>query len=212
MVRSEKEQPDTLRCFVALALPQNVKDGLQAAQDVLRGGQDSVVKARWVRPEGTHLTLFFLGEIAADRLDAALAVVRATIEMPRPSFTLHLADIGTFPALNAPRVVWAGVAGDVAALRVLQAAVARALVGAGFHTKDAHFSPHLTLARIRENMRDAERAEVGAALQKGVPDAAAVLADTSPFVVAGATFFKSTLAAGGAIYSHLADYSFGATT
>ncbi len=101
---------------------------------------------RWVRPEGLHLTLRFLGKVPEDRLTAvrqALAGVRAT------SFRMALGGLGSFGRPGASRVVWMGLADGGEAAADLSAAVELACREAALEPEERRLRPHVTLARAR---------------------------------------------------------------
>jgi RNA 2',3'-cyclic 3'-phosphodiesterase len=126
-----------IRLFVALDLPDSVRDRLAA----LQGG---VPGARWGRAEQMHLTLRFIGEVAenvAHDIDDALAVIRA------PAFSLELSGVGEFGGKN-PRALWAGVKSSEALLH-LQRKVETALQRIGLPPEPRKYSPHITLARLK---------------------------------------------------------------
>jgi 2'-5' RNA ligase len=127
-----------MRLFVAIDLPDAVKDQLDALQTDVPG-------ARWVKRPQMHLTLFFLGE--TDRLtdiQAALAGIEA-----RP-FELTLTGVGRFPKRRKqpPRVLWAGIDAEPD-LTQLHHQVTTILSEIGFEAEDRPFSPHITLARLK---------------------------------------------------------------
>jgi 2'-5' RNA ligase len=138
--------PEVLRLFVAIELPDDV---LRALAEIQHGMQrdPALARLRWVRPEGIHLTLKFLGETPATK-QAAIEQAMARGVDGISSFTLHLGRLGKFGGRTSPRVVWVDVGGHVEALQRLQAAVERELATAGFPPESRGFSPHLTLARI----------------------------------------------------------------
>ena len=72
----------------------------------------------WVRPEGVHLTLKFLGDVEEKKV-AELGDALAEGLKGETPFTLQAKGIGTFPTPKAPRVVWLGVEGEVARLSAL---------------------------------------------------------------------------------------------
>lgn len=127
-----------MRLFVAIDLPDAVKDQLDALRAPLPG-------ARWVGRPQMHLTLVFIGE--TDRGAAAKAALEQVRAAP---FELLLSGTGRFPpgSRQAPRVLWVGVAPQPALL-ALQAQVAAALAAAGFPAEGRPYSPHLTLARVK---------------------------------------------------------------
>jgi len=103
---------------------------------------------RWVRPEGIHLTVRFLGEVETG-LDAACRETwRAAAGEVRP-FDIRLGRLGRFPKGGAPRVLWVGIeeVGGRGRLRILAEGVEQAARNAGFEPEKRPFRPHLTLAR-----------------------------------------------------------------
>ncbi|MFK0190196.1 RNA 2',3'-cyclic phosphodiesterase [Kitasatospora sp. NPDC090308] len=127
-----------MRLFVAVNPPARVKQELVDAVQPLRAlpGAD---RLRWTEPAGWHLTLAFLGEVPADEV-AALERELARFASTHPVHRLRLAGAGTF----GERALWAGVEGDVQALRRLAADVRTALDATD---EERGFHPHLTLAR-----------------------------------------------------------------
>jgi 2'-5' RNA ligase len=127
-----------IRLFAALEIPETVRTRLA----LLQGG---VPGARWASGEQMHLTLRFIGEVddnVGHDIDDALALIRA------PSFTLELAGVGEFGGKN-PRALWAGVR-PCDALVHLQKKIETALQRIGLPAEERKFSPHVTLARLRE--------------------------------------------------------------
>jgi len=125
-----------MRLFVALELPEEVKDRLAS----LTGGLPGV---RWVRPENYHLTLRFIGEVPgymADELDLALASIRA-----KP-FELSLSGLGTFEKAGRVQSLHV-VAERTPGLAHLQTKIETALQRAGLPAERKRFAPHVTLAR-----------------------------------------------------------------
>lgn len=186
-------QPEALRLFVAVELPEEVLRALADTQRELR--KRGVDGLRWVRPEGIHLTLKFLGETPPEKapdIERALEVaVKGT-----PPHTLSLGRLGTFGSRNAPRVLWVDMAGDVETLKSLQESVERVISPLGFPRENRSFSPHLTLARIRpENAR-----EVARPLAEAV---AAVRPPEAELRVTEVSLMRSDLRHGGAVYTRL---------
>ncbi|WP_312858122.1 RNA 2',3'-cyclic phosphodiesterase [Pseudonocardia pini] len=128
-----------MRLFVAVVPPPVVVADLERA---LARHRDAAV--RWTGSAQWHVTLCFLGEVAADSLDPLVAGLGAVAERTAP-LRLALRGAGRF----GDRVLWAGVAGETARLAVLAGAV-REAAGAG---ADEHpFRPHLTLAYGRADL------------------------------------------------------------
>lgn len=178
-----------MRLFIALSIPDEVRRELARAQAGLRG-----LPVRWADPAGIHLTLQFLGETAEGSVPPLLAALAA---VPATTFPLRLAGLGAFPNLRQPRVVWAGLDGDLAALARLQAAVLAATAPLGFVPEERPFRPHLTLGRVRQEAGPEERRAIGRAVER-----AAALAPLS-WEAAGPTLYQSTLTPRGAVYKAL---------
>ena len=174
-----------LRLFVALDLTDEVRQRLAG----LAGG---VPGARWTGLESMHLTLRFIGEVPEDQamdIDAALAEIRA------PAFTLTFDGVGMFGSGRRARVLWAGVERNEA-LAHLQAKVESALVRCGLPAEERKFSPHITLARLK----DAPADRIGRFLSdRG-------LFRAGPMPVDHLTLYRSHLGNGGAVYEALREY------
>lgn len=142
-----------MRLFLAVDLPGTLRERLAALQSGLRQRCDGW---RWVRPEGIHLTLRFLGEVDAERDAAGRAAWRAALR-PLPPFRFSLGAIGRFPPTGRPRVLWLGVteAGRGGLLPDLAERLERAARNCGFAAERRPFSPHLTLARAAREGRPA---------------------------------------------------------
>lgn len=126
-----------MRLFVAVDLPGQVREELGRLQGELR--RLDLSHLRWVRPQGIHLTLKFLGETPAARV-AAITKALADATRGRRWFRLALGAPGTFGSRRAPRVLWLDVIGDIERLRELQTAVEEALVEVGFPSEERGFS------------------------------------------------------------------------
>jgi 2'-5' RNA ligase len=149
---------EQIRAFIAIELPREIKQELMNIQSRLES--KSRAPAKWVEPGSIHLTLKFLGNIDTEiipKINTTLEKAAAGI-LP---FSLELDGLGVFPGQSRVRVVWVGLAGDLDRLSRLQQRVESDLVLLGFSTEGRGFSPHLTLARVRENATPAERQELG---------------------------------------------------
>jgi 2'-5' RNA ligase len=135
----------TVRTFIAVDLPREVK---QQIGDIGAGLRPLSRSVRWVRPESLHLTLKFLGEISQERLPGIFTALSENLP-GRASFDLVLADLGGFPNLRRPRVLWVGVEQGEEQLKGLQEMVEEAMVQCGFDRERRAFSPHLTIGRVK---------------------------------------------------------------
>jgi 2'-5' RNA ligase len=193
-----------LRLFVAIELSPAWIEALTEAQARLRSLIEEAggPRLRYVRPEGIHLTLKFLGAVPESRLAAVTdALASATNEWA--PVRLVLGRPGAFPARGSPRVLWAGVEGASAAdrerLRALAKRIEGRLAAAGFPRED-RFQPHLTLARVPEGAGRDQRAIVAAAVAR------LAAPRTAPMDVDHISLIQSHLGPGGARYERLAAF------
>jgi len=138
---------EQIRSFIAIELPGELKSGLSQLQAQLKAAGHAPVK--WVDPYSSHLTLKFLGNIAADRVDEITRVMEAAAREISP-FHLEVKGLGAFPNLRRVQVVWVGVGGEVEQLGQLQRSIESGLAPLGFAPESREFRPHLTIARLRE--------------------------------------------------------------
>ena len=186
-----------MRTFVAIELDPGVREAVVEVQTTLKRDLGRLPGARpqWVRPESLHLTLKFLGEIEEDRLPDVVVALRIAAKR-RGDFSIGVRGIGVFPDARAPKVVWAGLCGDVAALTALAVAVEEALIPAGFPPEGRPFKPHLTIARIKDGSR-----EIGKALAaNGCLESPLEMGSMSVHEV---VLMKSDLRPSGSVYTRL---------
>ena len=175
-----------IRLFVALALPEGHR---QQLTHLCRGVRD----ARWVVQENLHLTLRFIGEVEEPRLpEIAKALGRVKFEQ----FQLTLFGIGHFQNGRRIRSLWAGTK-QCDALVQLQNRIDSALRHADVPPDGRRFTPHVTLARLKN----------GAAHQVGSWIEANALFRADPFPVDRFILFESYLSHTGAIYSSIAEFA-----
>ncbi len=131
-----------MRLFVALDIPDAVREALAKISRDLRA---LCPTARWVRLEGVHVTLKFIGETPTEKAGQ----IRAALNGARASgpIELRFGGLGFFPNARRPRVLWAGVAAG-AALSDLATSIETHLEPLGIPRETRQFSPHLTLARL----------------------------------------------------------------
>jgi len=137
-------QVEAIRSFLALEIPLAQRMRLAEEQQALRR---SLPSARWVRPDGLHLTLKFLGEVARDRLGSLASDCRTRLATAAP-VRVTLAGSGFFPGPTRPRVAWVG--GTAEPIAALVEAVESAAERQGLPRERRRWAVHLTLARLRE--------------------------------------------------------------
>ena len=132
-----------MRLFVAISLPESVKQRLDGIIKPIRG-------VRWQDTSQMHLTLRFIGDVedeAVNRLRELLG------NISRPSFNMTIHGLGSFPGKGYPRVIWAGVE-QIQALMDLQNDVEQACRETGLEPEQRSFIPHITLGRVNSASRD----------------------------------------------------------
>jgi 2'-5' RNA ligase len=179
-----------LRTFIALELSTAVWQALAAIQGELR---PHLPQARWTRPDGTHLTLKFLGEAHPDQVERIKAELHR-ISLNYNPFDLGLNGVGAFPRPAAPRVLWVGIQLSPE-LKKLQIDVETAISPLGFPSEKRDFRPHLTLARLPGESWSPD-------LRQHFLECSA-LASGIAWPVHRLILFKSDLLKGGAVYTPL---------
>jgi len=181
------------RLFVALDLPPDVKEVLAATQrELQRRGLGSL---RWVRQEGMHITLKFLGEVSAQRVqEIGMALSQAAQNCP--AVLLYLDRLGSFGDRRGSRVIWVGLKGETGALSELQKRVEKALAPLGFPAEERTFTPHITLARVPAESVGKHEGLIQKAL-------ASVEVPTTPMALRRLSLMRSHLGPQGARYEEL---------
>lgn len=181
-----------IRAFLAIELNQQIRSALQDFQDRIRNHLPPI---SWIKPESMHVTVRFLGDIEEVQVAPIHQAVEQALE-EISSFSLHIKGIGGFPNLTLPRVLWAGVSGQVDELQILVSNVEHALGSLGFSSESKSFRGHLSLARIKQRSR-----EVGMALHRS--QVLGTMPHFGTLTVQQLCLFKSELKPSGAVYHRL---------
>jgi 2'-5' RNA ligase len=185
---------DTLRTFVALDMPVEIKfalgDYLQPLK-ALRG------RVSWVRPDNMHLTLKFLGDTPANRVEEIAAALRE-IASDSAVFSASVMGSGVFPNTNYPRILWVGLEEKGGVLLALVKAIDERMQQFGFKRETRPFTAHLTIGRAKDTK---------------IPEIVQKLHD-NPFPAMPAhfdeiIFMKSVLQPSGAVYTPLQKITLG---
>jgi len=195
---------EKMRLFVALELPASWTKALGEMQDKIRSqlaeqlGTEAP-RLRWTRPEGIHLTLKFLGETPGLKSAAIDQALRESVDGMR-SFSLTLGKAGSFGDRRGPRVLFVDTDGDLDPLLELARGVDAALGQAGFPRERRAYQPHLTLARLPE--------EIPATLRQRVADIAlaARTPRPGPHHFREVSLMRSHIERGGARYECIRSY------
>ncbi len=190
---------NTLRLFIAIPLPSEIKTALKVAMEQLK--QDWPFQ-KWVHPEDYHLTLKFIGDVSSasvSSLETKLGQIAAR-SMP---FGLSIKGIGTFGSPQTPSVLWAGISGNMQVLQQLQTDVEQQAAELGYAPEARAYAPHVTLARrYAGNSKDKSAQLLQTASQAIMPSGF-----SAEWVVDRVTLYRTHLGQS-PMYETLGDYFF----
>ncbi|MDD4909864.1 MAG: RNA 2',3'-cyclic phosphodiesterase [Candidatus Omnitrophica bacterium] len=184
---------ETIRAFIAIELPQEIKDALEELQHMLKKTGADV---KWVEPDNIHLTLKFLGDTdvaALDKINESLSKIAAGFS----AFEATLSGLGTFPPGGSPRVVWAGLKDKENACGRIAQAIEEEMQRLGFPKEKREFKSHLTLGRVRSSLNLLKLADEIKSRKDHFSGAG------RSFRVSSLSLIKSTLTPKGSIYETL---------
>ena len=164
-----------IRSFIAIPVP---RAGIEVLGEAVEKLQSEIGKnVRWVRSESIHLTLKFMGDISAEMVERVLEALPPVASRFSP-IELSISGLGVFPNPRRPRVLWAGVHGDLETLSSLQLAIDEAVGTLGLPKEQRTFSPHLTLGRVRRDVAEGQLRKIGQVMAGGeLPGAPSWTAD-----------------------------------
>lgn len=179
---------ETIRAFIALELTPEVQRQLAHIQNELK---KSGADVKWVKPDGIHLTLKFLGNISLQLIEEVKKVIEQLAKSYKP-LKLKVGRLGAFPKIDYPRVIWVGINQQDQLLKLARA-LEELLLPLGFLREKRLFTPHLTLGRVRSahNRNQLKELLSSIAFPQIVMQAEKLI------------LFKSTLTPEGAIYQPL---------
>jgi 2'-5' RNA ligase len=149
---------EQIRSFIAIELPHELKLALARLQEKIKSGSSAPIK--WVDPGSIHLTLKFLGDISngiTGRITSALEDAARGIH----PINIEVGGLGVFPSMSRVQVVWVGLGGELEKLGQLQQRIETGFIPLGFKAETRSFTPHLTLARVRDYAGSEERQKLG---------------------------------------------------
>ena len=188
----------TIRTFIAIELSDQARTALADLQNRLK----AVIPprtVRWTAVENIHLTLHFLGDIAAGDVDKVAAALTTVTAAHRP-LALELRELGCFPNTRRPRIVWAGVAGEIDTLVELHRDLGQQLKVIDFTPEARPYAPHLTIGRVNKGLPSRQVSQLGETLEK----ARLEVNHLAPLEVDEICLFQSDLRPGGPVYTSLA--------
>ena len=194
------ESPRNLRLFFAVELPEEIIGHLSYITNKLyRYGLPSI---KWVDVNNIHLTLKFLGDTSENLVDSITSTMRTTVSDVSP-FILQIKGIGTFPNMRRPRILWAGVKGNLEPVARIKNRLEQTMEMQGFVKEQRPFSPHLTIGRINAQLSPQELER----LDRAIPE----INNLSPVYmqVNALSLIESRLTRSGAIYFKTAQWELG---
>ena len=134
-----------MRLFTAIDIPDGIRKNLHTLLERLR----PTARISWSAPEKLHVTTKFIGEFPEERLEEMKTALK-TVGSPGP-FEIAIMGLGWFPNSRSPRVFWAGVKAGPE-LETLARSTENVVAALGVPKEERKYSPHLTLARLRERV------------------------------------------------------------
>ena len=181
-----------MRTFIAIELDKDIKEKIALIQQQLKQTNANV---KWVKPENIHLTLKFLGEVNEEQLNKTKNILQDSIKEKR-SFDMVISELGAFPKLESPRVIWIGIKNGVENVLDITSILEGELSRIDFPKEKRPFSGHITIGRVRSNKN---RSELIEAVNKFNKEEQKEFSQTVKSIV----LFKSTLTPKGPIYEAL---------
>jgi len=182
-----------LRVFIAVETPLPIRQAIFVQTESLRGALGDLV--RWAPVENMHLTLKFIGDVSPANVELLSQMLTAETMGCAP-FRMQIGGLGSFPTSRRARVIWVGIQAP-AALASLQRGIQSAAARLGYESETRPFSPHLTIGRVRQQVRASDQQRVRAALEQ------TQVGDLGAAAVTAVHLFKSDLKPSGAEYTCL---------
>lgn len=140
-----------MRLFVAINLPEETRT---AVREAIRPLEERGLPARWLDPESYHVTMKFIGEVRPGQEEDCVEVLRRVCSGYRPA-DLTLEEVGAFPSLRRPNVLWVGV-DPTPQLRALKHDLEHGYASLGVERETRAFRPHVTVARAHDDANAGE--------------------------------------------------------
>jgi 2'-5' RNA ligase len=140
-----------MRLFIGIELPDVLKNAVSAVasrvrEDTARVAPDAQI--RWIPTSNLHITVWFLGEVREPRVEPLVASL--TLPLDARAFTLRIGGGGAFPQSGPPRAIWLGLASGREGLIAVHEQLRGRLEPLGFAPEARPYSPHLTIARVKD--------------------------------------------------------------
>jgi len=186
---------NTIRTFIACPIPMEISTRLLKLQDQL-----SIYnwKVKWVPVSNIHITLSFLGDIQSSMQKTITQAIQPLIRSQKP-FELSLGNLGVFPGVRRPNVLWVGLTGEIQSLIIFQNKLEGVLKPLGYIGDKRNYKAHLTVGRIKGPVPKNQLAKV-LCLD--------ISKENQKFICDRLVFYQSILSPKGAQYSVLHEWHF----
>lgn len=139
-----------IRLFIALELSERQRHEIVNLQNELKQWVNNV---RWVKIEGLHLTLKFIGETEENNIESIKKAIDR-VSLSHEPFEVDFSGLGVFPSLSKAKVLWLAVNKGKDMLINLAENLDSELTEEGFKPEKRGYQPHLTLGRIRQPIEE----------------------------------------------------------
>ncbi len=186
----------SIRTFVAIEIGEETRDKLSVFLTQIKKTNADV---KWVAPENIHLTLKFIGNIEENVLPALNKIINDVVSHAKP-FNIVVENIGAFPTLKRPRVIFVCVQDKGNSLLKIQEKLDRGVEELGIMRDSRKFVGHITLGRIRSRKN---MPELISALNSGTEHC------FGKEMVNCISLMQSKLTPGGPVYTRLENFKIG---
>jgi 2'-5' RNA ligase len=143
--KTDPRDSGSIRTFICIEIPDSIKERIARLQQTL---PQQNAKISWVKSSNIHLTVKFLGDVAATRIQTLCSAVERAAGVSR-AFEIEVGGAGCFPSKRNPRIFWVGLTGVLPVFAQLHGLIDEELAREGFPRDARKFSPHLTIGRVR---------------------------------------------------------------
>ena len=190
-----------MRAFIAIELPEGIKNTLSRLQDKLKQcGAD----VKWVEPNNIHLTLKFLGEIEEAKLEKINQIIQETAKN-KPKYSITLSGLGVFPDVNHPKIIWVGIEDKNSETKLIAEELEEKLQTLNIPKEERRFLGHITIGRVKSWMNKDKLTEKLSALRIEFAK------EENCFIAEKITLFKSSLKPNGPVYEALKEVTLNTT-
>jgi 2'-5' RNA ligase len=195
--KGRKKASKIMRVFVAIPLPEEVKEQLAHLQKKLKVACPSG-GVKWVGSENFHITVFFVGEVFEEAVEK---IKEFLLERSQKLFktSLQIKGVGYFGKESAPRVLWVGMSGELQQFAELASDIKHFTDSLNLKTDEKPFSAHITLCRINNPASGRE-------LIKKIKDFEKY--ETASFIANRIVLMESVLSSAGPTYTAIGEFAF----